>query len=1032
MMGNYEQLKTAVASIVRDNGAEEITGNVLQSVLISIINSVGSGAVFAGIATPSTSPSNPDPNMFYIAVEAGTYPNFNLTVTTGMCIFSNESGTWVGHELGVSSQFESGEYITEVSIIDTLEGAETDNLPTVGAVNGAVTAFNTAIATERQDRQEADGNQTVALNLEKTLRQQGDEANAASVGYYVCDTAAATAAKVVNASGYVLRIGGNIRIEMTHANTADNATLDINNTGAKALFYNGEQASASNSWEAGEVLTVYYDGTQYQCASGGGSADSVRYDNSSSGLNADNVQDAIDTVVDDIDTMSDILQPRTMSYYGVKGVGSANLDKSSVWFYFNYPVTAGQVIESVELPNAYTGNFILAFADATTQKVIAVETYAVSNSYVVVTDKQVPATSIIGIGMPTVQTTKYGDTNVGTVKFVAANSIVVGSSLSGSYQRGDMNLKINISEQGESLSDKVTSMEDDVVALETEVAEINDTLAPVQNVSYGVKGVGTDNLYYTSVWFYFNYTVSAGQVIESIELPSVYTGNFILAIANSGTQKVTEVNTYTVTASDTITLNKTITDAGILGFAANSSQLLKYGGTNVGTVKYVAVSNIAVGASLLGSYQRGDINIKVNISKTLPTFEERLETLEQESGSVVQPYGEVNIIPVLGQSLSLGIERSIPAIHTTPIFGGLMFSTGIYQVDSGIDQMTGIKNLAEGSSTIYAHPDYETSCWGTADAIKKRIIDKLGDNIETFYLTCGDDGSSIDEQFDSELQVLERTLNRVKALLPYKTVKMPCFCYIQGEADQYTGMDKEVYKTKLKAGREAVQNIAVNILQQTTPVGCILYQTIRGDYTMKNITMAHMELCRDEEYFAPSTSVYTLMDSPNNDRLHISNWGEYLLGQYQGIQFADWIYFGRKNVGVMPLNISASGTKITIKFKVSYPPLRFVTDWVTAVSNYGFTVMSNGSDIVSSVAITDSDTVEITCSQNVTSGDILYYGISLSSTAIGGSHNRASRGNLCDSQGELYTTQVVNDVDNQQTTVALNNYCYAFYETLTV
>ena len=264
-MGNYEQLKVAVASIVRDNGAEEITGNVLQSVLISIINSVGSGAVFAGIATPSTSPSNPDPNMFYIAVEAGTYPNFNLTVTTGMCIFSNESGTWVGHELNVSSQFESGEYITEVSITDTLEGAETDNLPTVGAINGAVTALNTAITTERHDRQEADGNQTVALNLEKTLRQQGDEANEASVGYYVCDTSAATAAKVVNASGYVLRIGGNIRIEMTHANTASNVTLNVNGTGAKALFYNGTQASADNSWADGEVLEVYYDGIQYQC-----------------------------------------------------------------------------------------------------------------------------------------------------------------------------------------------------------------------------------------------------------------------------------------------------------------------------------------------------------------------------------------------------------------------------------------------------------------------------------------------------------------------------------------------------------------------------------------------------------------------------------------------------------------------------------------------------------------------------------------------------------------------------------------------
>ena len=90
------------------------------------------------------------------------------------------------------------------------------------------------------------------------------------MGYYVCDTAAGTAAKTVDATGYSLTNGGCIRIKMTNANTADNATLNINSTGAKALYYDGAQASSTNTWEAGEVLEVYYDGTQYQCASGGG------------------------------------------------------------------------------------------------------------------------------------------------------------------------------------------------------------------------------------------------------------------------------------------------------------------------------------------------------------------------------------------------------------------------------------------------------------------------------------------------------------------------------------------------------------------------------------------------------------------------------------------------------------------------------------------------------------------------------------------------------------------------------------------
>lgn len=105
------------------------------------------------------------------------------------------------------------------------------------------------------------------------LAQYSMEFDQTQVGYFTCDTAAGTAAKTVSAAGYTLAVGGNMRIKMTNGNTADNVTLNINGAGAKSLYYNGEQASSTNSWEAGEVLEVYYDGTQYQCASGGGNED---------------------------------------------------------------------------------------------------------------------------------------------------------------------------------------------------------------------------------------------------------------------------------------------------------------------------------------------------------------------------------------------------------------------------------------------------------------------------------------------------------------------------------------------------------------------------------------------------------------------------------------------------------------------------------------------------------------------------------------------------------------------------------------
>ena len=51
---------------------------------------------------------------------------------------------------------------------------------------------------------------------------------------------------------------------MTNDNTVDNATLNINSTGAKPLFYEGARASSTNTWVADDVLEIYYDGTNYQ------------------------------------------------------------------------------------------------------------------------------------------------------------------------------------------------------------------------------------------------------------------------------------------------------------------------------------------------------------------------------------------------------------------------------------------------------------------------------------------------------------------------------------------------------------------------------------------------------------------------------------------------------------------------------------------------------------------------------------------------------------------------------------------------
>lgn len=112
-MGNYEQLKQAVSDVIKTNGNQEITGEVMQNVLLNIISNVGNYATFAGIATPATNPGTPDGNVFYIAAQAGIYSNFEGTeIEAGITVFLWKGSSWlVSNILTISQEFGDGENI---------------------------------------------------------------------------------------------------------------------------------------------------------------------------------------------------------------------------------------------------------------------------------------------------------------------------------------------------------------------------------------------------------------------------------------------------------------------------------------------------------------------------------------------------------------------------------------------------------------------------------------------------------------------------------------------------------------------------------------------------------------------------------------------------------------------------------------------------------------------------------------------------------------------------------------------------------
>lgn len=86
-------------------------------------------------------------------------------------------------------------------------------------------------------------------------------------GYGTCSTAAATTAKVGTLDAFVLKKGGVAALKFTYANTKASATLNINSTGAKPIFWRGAAITADYIIEAGDTVSFMYDGTRYHIIS---------------------------------------------------------------------------------------------------------------------------------------------------------------------------------------------------------------------------------------------------------------------------------------------------------------------------------------------------------------------------------------------------------------------------------------------------------------------------------------------------------------------------------------------------------------------------------------------------------------------------------------------------------------------------------------------------------------------------------------------------------------------------------------------
>ena len=192
----YDQIKESIKAVIKENGNYEITGNVLQAVLLSMVDTLGPEYQFLGVATKSTVPVVVEGNSFYITTEVGTYTNFknsgNTAITVNrLGILTSTNGTawnftpiFIGVSKGGGEVFNDYDNNTASGNNSHAEGAKTNaiglnshaegNSTEAVGNNSHVEGFQT---NANKDNSHAEGNSTVASGLNSHAEGNSTEAS---------------------------------------------------------------------------------------------------------------------------------------------------------------------------------------------------------------------------------------------------------------------------------------------------------------------------------------------------------------------------------------------------------------------------------------------------------------------------------------------------------------------------------------------------------------------------------------------------------------------------------------------------------------------------------------------------------------------------------------------------------------------------------------------------------------------------------------------------------------------------------------
>ena len=107
-MAKYSNLIAAIKAVVKTNGAQEITGQNLQTTLTTMVDKLGAGFQYGGVVAPTDTFDSArwgDVRVAFLACIAGTYTNYGgFTLTEGQVAVITYDGTWMLNVIYANSQ----------------------------------------------------------------------------------------------------------------------------------------------------------------------------------------------------------------------------------------------------------------------------------------------------------------------------------------------------------------------------------------------------------------------------------------------------------------------------------------------------------------------------------------------------------------------------------------------------------------------------------------------------------------------------------------------------------------------------------------------------------------------------------------------------------------------------------------------------------------------------------------------------------------------------------------------------------------